>query len=334
MIALPVINVITGVVVSGLAHGGHARLSDFGVSIAAAVVVAFTISLELTLLVTREILQPLDDLRRATERVADGDLTARAPVVSNDETGELAKSFNEMVAGLEERRRLHEALGAYVDEQIAERVLSEGLDLAGEDVEVSILFLDVRDFTSFAEQASAREVVARLNELYDVVVPILRRHGGHTDKFLADGVLGVFGAPERYRDHADRAIAAGLELVDAVRDRFRGAVEIGIGVNSGPVVAGTVGGGGRVEFTVIGDAANTAARVEELTRETGDELLITEATRCLLVRELACDLEERGAVSLKGKSEIVKIWALVPRVEQEGIGRAEGEPPLALPTAD
>ena len=126
----------------------------------------------------------------------------RVPVVSTDETGELAASFNAMVAGLDERERLREAFGAFVDPALTERVLAEGTDLRGEEVEVSVLFLDVRGFTAFAERAAAHEVVATLNELYEAVVPVILRHGGHANKFIGDGLLAVFGAPERHADHA------------------------------------------------------------------------------------------------------------------------------------
>ena len=126
-------------------------------------------------------------------------------------------------------------------------------------------------------------MVALLNDLWALVVPMLLRHGGHANKFIGDGLLAVFGAPDHHADHAERAVAR------RARDRrrraathFDGRIEVGIGVNSGPVVAGTVGGGGRVEFTVIGDAVNTASRVEAATRETGDDVLITDATRELL----------------------------------------------------
>ena len=110
-------------------------------------------------------------------------------------------------------------------------------------------------------------------------------------------------------DHPSRAVAAALEIASLVAERYQGRVAVGIGVNSGRVVAGTVGGGGRVEFTVIGDAVNTAARVEAVTRETGDDVLITEATRVLLpANEFA--FEERLPVPLKGKRETVELWAL------------------------
>jgi class 3 adenylate cyclase len=272
------------------------------------VLVASTISLWLTMLLSRSILTPVGALRAATERVAGGDLTARVPVVSTDETGALAQSFNEMVAGLEERERLREAFGAYVDPEVAEMVIRDGADLAGEELEVTVLFLDIRAFTAFAEHASAREVVTRLNDFYERVVPILLRHGGHANKFIGDGLLGVFGAPDRREDHADRAVAAALEIARRVREHYGDELRIGIGLNSGPVVAGTVGGGGRVEFTVIGDAVNTASRVEAVTRVTGDDVLLTEATRCLLADQGA-GFSERPAVPLKGKTEEVRLWA-------------------------
>ena len=138
-----------------------------------AIAVAFTISFELTLLLLRSVLGPIQDLRRGTRRVAQGDFSVRVPVLGSDETGQLAGSFNQMVAGLEEREKLREAFGAFVDPGVAERVLAEGTILDGEEVEVSVLFLDIRSFTAFAEQASAREVVDRLNDFYERVVPVL-----------------------------------------------------------------------------------------------------------------------------------------------------------------
>ncbi|HEY1714735.1 MAG TPA: adenylate/guanylate cyclase domain-containing protein [Solirubrobacteraceae bacterium] len=305
----PIINVITGVVVAGLVdHRHHASLSDLGLAWVVAVAVSFTISLELTVLVVRSVVASLRDLRRATESLSRGDYSARVPVVATDETGALAQSFNTMIEGLEERERLRSAFGAYVDPGLAERVIKEGADLAGEEVEVSILFLDVRDFTAFAERAEPAEVVTILSDLWELVVPVLLHHGGHANKFIGDGLLGVFGAPEPLEDHADRAVQAALEIAGRVQSEFPGRIDVGIGVNSGPVIAGTVGGGGRVEFTVIGDAVNTAARVEAATRETGDRVLITEDTRRRLRTE-AFELDVRKTVELKGKQVHVELWA-------------------------
>ncbi len=321
LVALPAINIVSGVVVSALAAGGDRSLADLGIGVGVAIGVAFTVSLELTLLLANSILQPLTQLRVGTDAVAAGDFAVRVPVMSGDETGRLAASFNAMVAGLGERERLREAFGAYVDPGLAERVLAEGTELAGQEVQVTVLFVDIRDFTAFAERASAREVVGQLNAFYDLVVPVLAAHGGHANKFVGDGVLGVFGAPGRLDDHADRAVAAAREIVAAVDERFGGAVGIGIGVNSGPVVAGTIGGGGRVEFTVIGDPVNTASRVEAVTRQTGDSILLTEATRCLLNADHG-ELVERPTVELKGKRVPVRIYAPAP--ESAGGGEARG----------
>jgi len=212
----PAINVITGVVVAGLSNHGRG-LNNLGISWLIAVGVSFTFSFELAILAVRSLASSLSDLRRATERVRAGDYSARVPVVSTDETGELAQSFNTMVEGLDERERLRDAFGAYVDPRLAERVLSEGVDLQGEEVEASILFLDVRDFTAFAERAEPHEVVSLLNELWELVVPVLLQHGGHANKFIGDGLLGVFGVPDRHPDHADRAVAAALQIAELVR---------------------------------------------------------------------------------------------------------------------
>jgi adenylate cyclase len=173
---------------------------------------------------------------------------------------------------------------------------------------VTALFVDIRDFTRFAHGSSAREALALLNDFFDLVVPLLVEHGGHANKFLGDGLLGVFGAPTRAPDHANRAVASAVAIAAATEQRFGGRVRVGVGVNSGLVLAGMVGGGGTFEFGVIGDPVNVAARVEKATRELGEPVLLTEATRCLLD---ASDfvLEPRGCLSLQGKPDPVPVYA-------------------------
>ena len=306
--ALPAINVITGVVAVGITGSGHGlELSDLGLAVVVSAALAGTISLALTLLLSDSVTAPIDALQEATEQVGRGDFAARVPVVTTDETGVLARSFNQMAAGLEQRERLREAFGTFVDPDLTERVLSEGTDLAGEELEVSLLFTDIRGFTTYSESAPAREVVARLNDLYGEVVPVILRHGGHANKFIGDGLLAVFGAPNRISDHADRAVAAGIEIAQLVRERYRGELRVGIGINTGRVVVGTIGGGGRLDFTVIGDAVNTAARVESATRDTGDDLLITDATLQALERDHG-GWQERPRVALKGKAREVQLF--------------------------
>jgi class 3 adenylate cyclase len=240
-------------------------------------------------------------------------------VTSGDEVGQLARSFNEMLTGLEERERLRTAFGSYVSPDVAERVMAEGELLAGEDVEVTVMFVDIFGFTSFAERSTARETVTYLNDFFGLVVPIFEQHRGHANKFIGDGVLGVFGAPERMDDHAECGLSAAQAIAAAVERRYGDRLKVGIGLNSGPVSVGSVGGGGRLEFTVIGDTVNVAARVEQLTRETGDTVLLTEATRCLLDGDVP--LEPRGEVTLKGKRDQVPVYAPVPpRAVRDGSG--------------
>ena len=140
----------------------------------------------------------------------------------------------------------------------------------GEDALVTVLFVDIRDFTPFADRVTAREAVALLNEFFGVVVPVLEEHGGRVQQFLGDGMLGVFGAPERLPDHADRGVAAAREIVASVEAHFGDRCRVSVGVNSGLVIVGTIGGGSRFDLGIIGDPVNVAARVEQATRRTGD----------------------------------------------------------------
>lgn len=276
-------------------------------AVLALAVVALAVGLAATVISVRAVADPLISIRGALAAVEAGDYDTRVPVDDGTEIGLLEAGFNRMASGLAERERLRHALGTFVDPALADRVLTEGTDLAGEDVEVSLLFLDIRGFTAFSERADARAVVMMLNDLFGVVVPVVLRHGGHANKFIGDGLLAVFGAPERHEDHADRAVAAALEIAELVRVRYAGELSVGIGVNSGKVVVGTVGGGGRLDFTVIGDAVNTAARVESATRQTGDDVLVTEHTLRLLTREHA-PWRARPSVPLKGKTEELTLY--------------------------
>jgi adenylate cyclase len=304
---VPMVTWGTALLVGGFVTPNARDFDTLGLASLVALGVTAAISIWLSLVLADAVSGPIVDLRDAAHRVGRGDLAVRVPVLSTDETGELAAAFNAMVAGLRERERLHEAFGTFVDPALTERVLVEGPDLRGEEIEATILFLDVRGFTEFAERAAAQEVVACLNQLYAAVVPVVEHHGGHANKFIGDGLLAVFGAPERHCDHARRALAAARDIAQLVRDGSTGGLRVGLGVNSGRVVVGTIGGGRRRDFTVIGDPVNTAARVEAATRLTGDDILITEST-LRAVGDAADDFEERPSVPLKGKTTVVRLY--------------------------
>ena len=157
--SLPLINVITGLVVAALTSNGGGT-DALGINVLIALFVSFTISFELTVLLSRSILRPVEDLEMATERIRQGRFDEHVPVTTSDEFGELSSAFNQMVDGLAERERLRAAFGTYLDEEVAQHLISEDFEPHGEEVEVSLVFCDVRDFTTAAAESSASEVVA------------------------------------------------------------------------------------------------------------------------------------------------------------------------------
>jgi adenylate cyclase len=293
-----------------LALAGDPTLTkhNLGVSTIALTTTGIVIGLLAVGLAVRTTAEPISSVRRGLARVQRGDFDVRVPVYDASEIGQLQLGFNDMVAGLAERERIRDAFGTYVDPDVADRIISGGTDFAGEQVDVSCMFIDVRGFTPFAERTPADQVVATLNRLFEQTVPIIHAQGGRIDKFVGDGLLAVFGAPRRLEDHADRAVAAARSIAAAVAASPDFTLEIGIGINSGPVVAGNVGGGGRFEFSVIGDTVNVAARVETATRQTGDLILLSDETRRRLTD--ASETIEREGITLKGKHDPVRIFTL------------------------
>lgn len=305
LIAVPLTIIVTGTVVTGVV-GAH-TIESIALGIGASVLVAVLVASWPMMLLASSMSAPIGQLRAAAERLGRGDLSVRVPIVSLDEVGVLTQTFNAMAAGLRERERIRAAFGTYLDSAVADHILREGTALTGTEVEVTALFLDVRGFTSFAERHPADQVVAALNDLFERVVPIVHRNGGHVDKFVGDGLLAVFGAPRVYADHADRALTTAIHTATAIDGHSE--LRIGIGLNSGRVIAGNIGGAGRFDYSVIGDAINVAARVESATRQTGDTILLTDQTRIRLRNPTESNFIARTGISLKGKSDPVTLYA-------------------------
>jgi adenylate cyclase len=311
---------LTGLVVIGAVKlaGGGATSSQLTTSIIVLGSVALTVGLLAISVAARATADPVDSVRDALDCVQLGQFDTRVPVYDGTQLGQLQMGFNRMVVGLAERERIRAAFETYVDPDVAEHILSEGTNLEGEEVDVSVMFVDIRDFTGFAENRAAREVVGCINELFEAIVPVIHAHGGHVDKFIGDGLLAVFGAPRRQVDHADQALAAALAIERAMRAEV---LRVGIGINSGPVISGNVGGAGRFEFSVIGDVVNTAARVEEATRQTGDTILLAQPTKDRL-QSSHPTLVMRPNVALKGRRQPVGLYA--PQVGEDLRRSADG----------
>ncbi len=267
-------------------------------------------------LTTHSLVGPLKRLSQGMKQVGKGDLTSTLAIETSDEIGELTSQFNKMVAELRDAQRMRDLFGRYVSKEVAAKVLDNGADLGGENISATTLFADIRDFTGLSERLPAQEVVDILNRYYTRMVDVIVDEGGLVNKFGGDSLLAVFGAPIRQPDHALRAVRAAWEMTRALAE-FNAeqlsigmpVLTIGIGIASGEVVAGNVGGEERVEYTVIGDPVNLASRLQSLTKELGATVLLSEDTQKALGGTRA-ECHPYGEVPVRGKQEPISVFAL------------------------
>jgi adenylate cyclase len=216
-----------------------------------------------------------------------------------------------------EKRRVKHLFGRFVSPDVFERLLDDPslAALGGERREMSVLFSDIRGFTSVSERGDPEAVVAQLNEYFGRMVDVVFRNGGTVDKFVGDMVMALFGAPVADARHADHAVAAARDMareLDALNEKWKGegrpALDIGIGVNSGEMIAGNIGSERIMSYTVIGDAVNLGARLEALTKEYGTRIIISAATRDRLTGPV--DVTPLGDVVVKGRAAPVTVFAV------------------------
>ena len=219
------------------------------------------------------------------------------------------RSFNRMVAGLQEREVIRETLGRFVPTDVAKALLTEGGELAPEQSEATVLFCDLEGFTTLTETLGPAGIVELLNEYFEVMVEILERHRGVVTQFQGDAILATFNVPVPDPAHAANALQAAMEMQDATLHREFAGQRVGnrIGVNTGRLVAGAVGAKGRLSYTVHGDAVNLAARLEALNKELGTRILVSEATA---ERVEGFALDPMGEVGVRGQTERVRIHTL------------------------
>ncbi len=272
------------------------------------------VSLVMVLLVARFINRPVQALRGAMARVAAGDLAVRVPVRSADELGELNQHFNAMVQELRDAERLRELFGRYVSPAVARQAVERGIAFGGEITRATAMFVDLRGFTALTQRETAGRVVELLNEYYAVVARVCEREGGVITQFLGDGVVVVFGGPLRpVADHARRALAAAVELqheLDARNATGGERLLAGIGICTGDMIAGNVGTGERVTYTIVGDAVNQAARLQVKSRDLGCPILITASSRAALGVAKGFGLHPCGAGPLLVFAAPVEIYAV------------------------
>jgi class 3 adenylate cyclase len=262
--------------------------------------------------VLRSLLRPIRILTGGMAKVADGDLGVRLPVTSNDEIGKLTSAFNRMVEGLRDRERIRETFGKYVSESVANALIQQTSGdsrIRAEAREATVLFTDIDGFTSIAEWLPADTLVAAVNEYLELILEPIQRHGGVVNNFIGDGLLVSFNLPLANDDHASAAVAAALEIDRLVSGRtFAGGVAFGtrIGINTGTVIGGSVGAGDRLSYTLLGDPVNTAARLQELNKEHGTRILVSDATRRRCSDRFT--FRSIGTVNVRGRTEPATVY--------------------------
>ncbi|MBI4636350.1 MAG: HAMP domain-containing protein [Candidatus Rokubacteria bacterium] len=264
--------------------------------------------------------RPILRLVEGTRAIAMGNFKISLRVPSRDEIGALTEAFNQMAQSLWEKEMIKRAFTRYVAREVVDEILKdpERLVLTGERRDVTVLFCDIRGFTTTAERLSPEEVVSLLNTFYTLMIDTTFKYDGTLDKFLGDGVMAIFGAPIFHEDHALHALQTALAMQAGVRElsvrraaEGRSPIAVGIGVSAGEVVAGTVGTEERMEYTVIGDSVNLASRLESNAKP--GQVLISDRT----YRKVEGRVEARslGILKVKGKEEEVLVWEVLGLAE-------------------
>jgi adenylate cyclase len=280
--------------------------------------VGLAISVAVGIWIARGVSKPVLQLAESARKIAAGNYQHRVSLKQADELGLLAASFNQMSTGLAERDRVRDLLGKVVSPEVAAELLRKDVTLGGEEREVTVLFSDLRNFTSMSERLRPQEMLGILNRYFTRMEAIISNHGGVVDKYIGDALMALFGAPLAYPDDADRAMQAALEMTNALGDlnqqwQKRGlpAIGVGIGINSDVVVAGNMGSQARLNYTVIGDGVNLASRLEALTKTPDYEARIIISGSTLAKAKGKYRTRGLGEVAVKGKQKPTEIFALL-----------------------
>lgn len=267
----------------------------------------------IALLTTRQFHEQVRLLVAAMQGVSQGQLDQSLSITTTDEFADLYMGFNSMTRGLQERERLHDAFGRYVSPELANQIQSEGVTIGGQALQASVLFCDIRGYTALTEHMEPVRVVEWLNAYFATVEPCIKAEDGWINKFLGDGFMAVFGAPLPRTDHAIRAVRAARAILEATRHfnaehRAYPPIAIGLGIECGLMVAGSIGSPDRLEYTVIGDAVNVASRIEALNKTFGTTLIVSATVY------QAADLDgawrELPETTVRGKSAAIRLYSL------------------------
>ncbi len=279
---------------------------------------SFFSALRLNKLVGSSVANPLRQMLRVVDRVRKGDYSPRIQVVSNDEIGVLGDAFNEMIHGLSERERLRNMFGKYVNPEIRDEILSGRIPLEGERRDATMMFTDLRSFTPFVESNQPEVVIAGMRSYFTAMHRVIRQYRGVVLQFVGDEIEAAFGVPVPFPDHADQAMhaalamRAALEKLNQVRTAQGLAVfSHGVGLHSGPVLAGNSGSEEQSAYALIGDTVNVASRIQGLSKELEWDILASRDTVSRVT--FNCPVQEAGPHTIKGYSKPVDIYKVEGR---------------------
>jgi adenylate cyclase len=220
------------------------------------------------------------------------------------------------------RHRLRQAFGRYVSREVLTQVLTDAPSLRGERREVSILYSDLRDFTSLCEAMPAETMATHLNEYFAAMTAAIFAQRGMINDFIGDAIMAVFGAPLPDPDHALHAVQSACAMHQALRElnqRWQAAglpvLRMGIGMHSGEVFVGNVGGAAKLKYAVVGDSVNVTARLESLTKDLGTTMLMTQEMRALLGARV--EVKDWGEMLVRGRTRPLHVYEVLA-VHPEG----------------
>jgi adenylate cyclase len=317
--------IVGAVVVASAESWVDSKMRPILISSLLSMLLACCITIPAALLMSRLAGRPLRELQQGVLRIGEGDLETQIPVHSKDEFGAVAEAINSMAVGLRERDHVKRTFAHYVSHQVLDSILKSGqeIQLQGHRRRISVLFADIRGFSTISERLPPEKVVQMLNDYFEQMVEIIFRNGGMLDKFLGDGMMVIFGAPEDDQYQEQRALRTAIEMQHEMRgltdkwDKEGIHLRIGIGINSGPAIVGNIGSSRRMEYTAIGDTVNLASRLESATKELGVPILISEYTYNAL--RGTTPFRQMGSITVKGRTEAVLTYTPEDEVEKATI---------------
>ena len=282
-----------------------------------ALLLSIVLAVALAVYFSVQLARPLRKLRDAVVAIGNGKLDTRLDTSTGDEFADVALAVNEMAAGLQQRDVFKGTLVRYMSGQLADKILSSGKmpDLKGERRKITVLFADVRGFTSLSEKLAPEDVFALLNDYFEKMIDEICKNHGMLNKFMGDGLMAVFGALDEDAYQEENAIKAALgmrNVLEGMRERFQAErqidLKIGIGINTGIALVGNIGSNQRMEFTAIGDTVNLGSRLESATKELGTDIIVSEYT--YVAARTKFEFRSLGPISIRGRENPVTAYAV------------------------